>query len=68
MSLVGHERGREGRHVAFTLDQSLDDIATALDAEGIPHHRGTAGLPQIFCEDPFGNFLELNTGWYQSPV
>ena len=68
MSLVGQERGKEGRHVAFTLDQSLNDIATALDAEDIPYYRGTAGLPQIFCEDPFGNFLELNTGWYQAPI
>lgn len=68
MSLVGPERGREGRHVAFTLDGDLDGIAAALDAEGIPYHRGSLGLPQIFCEDPAGNFLELNTGWYQAPA
>ncbi len=68
MSLSGQERGREGRHVAFTLDGSLDDIAKHLEIEDIPYVRGTAGLPQIFCEDPDGNFLELNTGWYQSPL
>ena len=68
MSLVGPDRGREGRHVAFTLDGSLDDIAKNLEAEGIPYARGGGGLPQIFCEDPSGNFLELNTGWYQEPL
>jgi glyoxylase I family protein len=68
MSLVGQERGKEGRHVAFTLDGSLDDIAGALEAEGISYHKGASGLPQIFCEDPAGNFLELNTGWYQEPL
>ena len=68
MSLIGQERGREGRHVAFTLDGTLDDIAGDLEAEGIAYVRGTAGLPQIFCEDPDGNFVELNTGWYQEPL
>ena len=60
--------GREGRHLAFTMDGSLDDIATALEGEGIPYVRGTAGLPQIFCEDPAGNLIELNTGWNKEPV
>jgi len=59
---------REGRHVAFTMDGSLDDIAKHLEAEGVPYVRGTAGLPQIFCEDPAGNLIELNTGWKQEPV
>lgn len=68
LSLHGQERGKEGRHVAFTMDGSLDDIATHLEAEGVPYVRGTAGLPQIFCEDPSGNFIELNTGWYQAPL
>ncbi len=68
LSLNGRERGREGRHVAFTMEGSLDDIAMLLEAENIPYRRGTAGLPQIFCEDPFGNFLELNTGWDQEPI
>ncbi len=68
LSLVGQERDREGRHVAFTLDGSLDDIAATLETEHIPYHRGTGGLPQIFCEDSDGNFLELNTGWYQKPL
>ncbi len=69
MSLQPGEReGREGRHVAFTMDGSLDDTATMLEAEGIPNIRGTAGLPQIFCEDPAGNLVELNTGWEQEPV
>ena len=68
MSLVGQERGKEGRHVAFTLDGSLDDVAKHLDEHGVPYHRGTSGLPQILCEVPSGNFLELNTGWYQAPL
>ena len=69
MSLQPGEREvREGRHVAFTMDGSLDDTAALLEAEGIPYVRGTAGLPQIFCEDPAGNLIELNTGWEQEPV
>ncbi len=68
MSLDGQERGREGRHVAFTVEGTLDDITKALDAEGIPYRRGVTELPQVFCEDPAGNFIELNTGWYQTPL
>ena len=68
LSLHGQERGKEGRHVAVTMDGSLDDIAKHLEGEGVPYVRGTAGLPQIFCEDPSGNFIELNTGWYQAPL
>ena len=68
MSLVGQERGFEGRHVAFTVTENLDEVASVLESENIPYHRGTAGLPQIFCEDPSGNFIEINTGWYQAPL
>ncbi len=68
LSLVGQERGFEGRHVAFTVAESLDEVASVFEAENIPYARGTAGLPQIFCEDPSGNFIEINTGWYQSPL
>ena len=68
LSLVGAERGFEGRHVALTVAESLDEVATVLESEGIPYHRATSGLPQIFCEDPAGNFVEINTGWYQAPV
>jgi catechol 2,3-dioxygenase-like lactoylglutathione lyase family enzyme len=69
MSLHPNERpGRLGGHVAFTMSGSLDDIATHLETEGIPYVRGTAGLPQIFCEDPAGNLVELNTGWAQEPM
>lgn len=69
LSLNPREReGREGRHVAFTMDGTIDEIAHALKAEGIPYHKGTAGLPQLFCEDPAGNLIELNTGWAQAPV
>jgi catechol 2,3-dioxygenase-like lactoylglutathione lyase family enzyme len=69
MSLYPAERpGRLGGHVAFTMEGSLDDIAKHLEAEGIPYVRGTAGLPQIFCEDPTGNLIELNTGWAQELV
>jgi len=69
MSLQPMERPeKEGRHVAFTMDGSLDDIAKHLEEQGVPYVRGTAGLPQIFCEDPAGNLIELNTGWKQEPV
>ena len=69
MSLHPGERpGRSGGHVAFTMSGSLDDIAGHLNAAGISYVRGKAGLPQIFCEDPAGNLIELNTGWSQQPV
>ena len=69
MSLQPTERpGRSGGHVAFTMNGSLDDVARHLDASGIPFARGRAGLPQIFCEDPAGNLVELNTGWTQEPL
>ena len=61
-------RGREARHIAFTLEGSLDDIARDLDAEGIRYVKSTGGLPQLFCEDGNGNLIELNTGWEQKPV
>jgi len=61
----GEREGREGRHLAFTMDGSLDEVGQMLEAEGIPYVRGRAGLPQIFCEDPAGNLIELNTGWKQ---
>jgi hypothetical protein len=50
------------------MSGSVDDIARHLEREGIPYARGTAGLPQIFCEDPAGNLVELNTGWAQEPL
>jgi catechol 2,3-dioxygenase-like lactoylglutathione lyase family enzyme len=69
MSLHPDERpDRAGGHVAFTMSGGLDDIAKHLDTSGIPYARGRAGLPQIFCEDPAGNLVELNTGWAQEPV
>lgn len=68
LSLNGQERGFEGRHVAFTVEESLDEVAAVFEEEGISYHRGTAGLPQIFCEDPSGNFIEINTGWFQRPL
>ena len=69
MSLQPMERPeKEGRHVAFTMEDSLDDIAKHLEEKGVPYVRGTAGLPQIFCEDPAGNLIELNTGWKQELV
>lgn len=69
MSLQPSERGgRSGGHVAFTMSGSLDDIARHLEASGIAYARGRAGLPQIFCEDPAGNLVELNTGWTQKPL
>ena len=68
MSLNGRDRGFEGRHIALTVSDTLDEVANVFEAEGIPYHRGTAGLPQIFCEDPSGNFVEINTGWFQAPL
>jgi len=69
MSLHPNERpDRLGGHVAFTMSGSLDEIATHLERQGVPYVRGTAGLPQIFCEDPAGNLVELNTGWAQEPA
>lgn len=69
MSLQPAERpDRLGGHVAFTMAGSLDDIAKHLEAEGIAYTRGRAGLPQIFCEDPAGNLVELNTGWAQEAI
>ena len=60
--------GRLGRHIAFAMDGTLDEIAEHLKSAGIPYELGTAGLPQIFCEDPAGNLVEFNTGWDQEPV
>ncbi len=68
LSLKGQERGFEGRHVAFTVAETLEEVASVFEAEDIPYSLGTAGLPQIFCEDPSGNFIEINTGWFQSPL
>ena len=66
MSLQPMERPeRAGGHVAFTMSGTLDEIASHLERAGIPYARGRAGLPQIFCEDPAGNLVELNTGWAQ---
>jgi len=69
LSLQPNDRpDRAGGHVAFTMSGTLDDIATHLEAAGVPYARGRAGLPQIFCEDPAGNLVELNTGWTQRPL
>ena len=66
LSLHPNERpDRLGGHVAYTMSGGLDEIAGHLEREGIPFVRGSAGLPQIFCEDPAGNLVELNTGWTQ---
>jgi catechol 2,3-dioxygenase-like lactoylglutathione lyase family enzyme len=69
MSLHPNERpDRSGGHVAFTMSGSLDEIGRHLETAKIPHARGKAGLPQIFCEDPAGNLVELNTGWAQEAL
>jgi len=69
LSLQPTERpDRAGGHVAFTMSGTLGDIADLLKASGIPYARGQAGLPQVFCEDPAGNLVELNTGWTQEPL
>ncbi len=64
----GLRPGRLGRHIAFAMNGTLDEIGEYLDAAGVPYELGTAGLPQIFCEDPAGNLVEFNTGWDQEPV
>lgn len=56
------ERGREGRHIAFTVE-SLEETKKTLATEKVPFVVGTGGLPQIFCEDPEGNLVEINSGW-----
>lgn len=50
---------RTGGHVAFTMSGSLDDDARCLEAERIPYARGRSGLPQMFCENPARNLIEL---------
>ena len=50
------------------MNVAIDDVARLLEAAGVPYVRGRAGLPQIFCEDPAGNLVELNTGWTQEPL
>ena len=64
----GDRPDRSGAHVAFTMRGSLDDICGHLATAGIPYVVGNAGLPQIFCEDPAGNLVELNTGWSQQAL
>jgi catechol 2,3-dioxygenase-like lactoylglutathione lyase family enzyme len=69
LSLHPNERpDRLGGHVAYTMSGDLDEIAQHLEAAAVPYVRGQAGLPQIFCEDPAGNLVELNTGWSQQPL
>ena len=69
LSLQPNDRpDRSSGHVAFTMTGSLEEITAHLKAAGIPFARGRAGLPQIFCEDPAGNLVELNTGWAQKPL
>jgi catechol 2,3-dioxygenase-like lactoylglutathione lyase family enzyme len=69
MSLHPQERrAREGRHVAFAVDGTLDEVAAHLQKQGIAYVWGKAGLPQIFCEDPAGNLIEFNTGWKSEPI
>ena len=45
--------------------QMIHHMNVAIDEVAIPYVRGTAGLPQIFCEDPAGTLVELDTGWTQ---
>ena len=60
--------GRQGVHIAFTMDASLQEISKYLQSQGIQCVIEDSILPQVFCEDGNGNLVELNTGWEQAPV
>ena len=47
----------EGKHIAFILEESLDDIIKDLEAEGIPDFKGSGVLPQVFCEEALVTWL-----------
>lgn len=50
--------GGRDRHVAL-LVTSLDPVAAALDAAGLPYTLSRSGRRALFCRDPDGNALEL---------
>lgn len=55
-------RGREGRHLAFAVND-IEAVKKGLRETGVPFAEGLAELKQIFVEDPSGNLIELNEGF-----
>ncbi len=61
-SLNPLERGREGWHVAFAVND-IEAMKNKLQDTGIPFVEGIPELKQIFVEDPGSNLIELNEGF-----
>ena len=55
------EHGGRDRHVAFTVN-SIDYIATSLDALEVSYTKSRSGRKALFCRDPDGNALEFIEG------
>jgi catechol 2,3-dioxygenase-like lactoylglutathione lyase family enzyme len=52
------EHGGRDRHTALAIDD-IDELATRLDAAGIPYSRSKSGRRALFCRDPDDNALEF---------
>ena len=52
------EHGGRDRHLALRI-AALDELAQALDEDGIGYTRSRSGRRALFCRDPDGNALEL---------
>lgn len=50
--------GGRDRHVALGVD-SIEELASRLDAAGIPYTRSRSGRAALFCRDPDMNALEF---------
>ena len=56
--LIRPEHGGRDRHVALAVD-SVEELASRLDAAGIPYTRSRSGRAALFCRDPDDNALEF---------
>ena len=56
--LIRPEHGGRDRHVAVGVD-SVAELASRLDAAGIPYTRSQSGRAALFCRDPDQNALEF---------
>ncbi len=56
--LIRPEHGGRDRHVALGVD-SVAELASRLDAAGIPYTRSRSGRAALFCRDPDMNALEF---------
>lgn len=52
------EHGGRDRHVALGVD-SVEMLATKLEAAGIPYTKSRSGRKALFCRDPDDNALEF---------